>query len=543
MLDVKIMNGLIADGTGAPLYRADIGIDRGMIAGIGDLSDAESRETVDALDKIVCPGFIDMHTHSDVNMLLDPMAESALCCGVTTHVTGNCGIGAAPLSYSDRQMILRFTLTNFVGTTGFPFPDDFDFPWTLFSEYQEYIRRHPPVINMASLVAHGPVRMSVMGMDPRPAGAGEIRQMRRLIEDGMESGAFGLSTGLAYSPGDFVSSDELAETSRILRRYGGIFTSHIRDQSDGIFEALEEVRLVTEKAGVPLHVSHLKLASPKMWGRTEEVFRWFENVNRSGQPVTFDVYPYTVGASTMLRVMPPWVKEGGIRKTVERMKNASDRRRILFDLEHGLPGWDNLASVIGVENIILTSFSLEKNRGFAGLSLAEIAKITGKDPWEAYFDIAEEEKCGVNILAASMSRQDMEAIVKYPGSIIISDGQAQSYDEAHPYGMEHPRVYGTQPKILGEFVRDRGILTMEDAVKKMTSLPARVLGMKKRGILKPGNIADVTVFDPATVADRSGFLHPRIRPEGIETVLLEGKIVLKDGEVLCRNAGQLIEKE
>ena len=543
MIDLKIIRGQIADGSGSPLYRADIGIDGGAIVEIGDLSEVESRETIDALGKIVAPGFIDMHTHSDVNMLLDPKAESALRCGVTTHVTGNCGIGVAPLAYSDRKMISQFTLANFVGSTGFSYPENYDYPWKFFSEYQEYIRQHPPMINMASLVAHGPVRMSVMGMDSRIADDNEIRQMQQLLEDGMDSGAFGLSTGLAYSPGDFVRREELAEITRALKPYGGIFTSHIRDQSDGIFEALDEVRFITEKAGVPLHVSHLKLASPKMWGRTEKVFQWFENVNKSGHQATFDVYPYTVGASTLLRVMPPWVKEGGIQKTVERLKDASTRKKILYDLDHGIPGWDNLASVIGLENVALTSFSLEKNKRFEGCSLVEIGEATGKDPWDAYFDIAVEEKCAVSILVSSMNRADMEAIVKYPGSIIISDGQAQSYDEAHHYGMEHPRVYGTQPKVLGEFVRDRGILTMEDAVKKMTSLPAQLLGIKKRGALLPGYIADVTVFDPATVADKSTFSHLRVYPDGIETVVLAGKIVLQDGEIISRTSGRLIEKE
>ena len=359
MIDLKIIGGRIADGTGRPLFRADVGVDKGKIVEIGNLQNADSRDTVDAAGKVVSPGFIDIHTHSDINMLLDPHAESALRCGVTTHVTGNCGMGVAPLSYPDRNVVSRFidsqfNITRFIGDTGFTFAGETDYPWTTFSEYQDYIRAHRPLINMASLIAHGPVRMSVLGMESRPADDGEQEKMRSLIREGMEAGAFGLSTGLAYSPGDFTGRDELAEISRALKPYGGIFTSHIRDQSRGIFDALEEVRYITEKAGVPLHISHLKLAGSAMWGRTDEVFRWIDARDREGHPTTFDVYPYTVGATNPLRIMPPWVKEGGIRKTIARLRDPLQREKIRYDLAHGLPGWDNLAVVTGLDNLMIT---------------------------------------------------------------------------------------------------------------------------------------------------------------------------------------------
>ena len=548
MLDLKIVGGQIADGTGRPLYKADVGVIGGMIAAIGDLKDTEGRETIDAAGKVVSPGFIDIHTHSDINMLLDPHAESALRCGVTTQVTGNCGMGVAPLSYPDRKVVKgyidsQFNIANYVGPSGFCFAEGPDYPWTAFAEYQDYIRAHRPLINMAALIAHGPVRMSVLGLASRPANGEEREKMRGLIREGMEAGAFGLSVGLAYSPGDFTGRDELAEISRAIKPYGGFFTAHIRDQSEGIFDALEEVGYITERAGVPLHISHLKLAGQKMWGRTGEIFRWIDDRNRQGLRTTFDVYPYTVGATNLLRIMPPWVKEGGIGKTIERMKDPPERKKIRYDLAHGLPGWDNLAAATGLENLMLTSFTRERNKEYEGLSIREIGERMGKDPWDAYFDLAIDEECALGMLVASMSEKDMEAIITHPGAIVISDGTAQSFDKGHPYGMEHPRSYGTQAKVLGEFVREKKLLTVEEAVRKMTSMPAELFGMKGRGIIRTGYTADITVFDPETVEDRSTFADLRVAPAGICAVIIDGIPAFRGGRILSRTAGGLVVKD
>lgn len=539
VLNVKIINGMVVDGTGRKAFAADVGIAGDRIAAIGDLRAVESERVIDATGKIVAPGFIDMHTHSDISMLLDDTADSMLRNGVTTNLCGNCGEGLVPISAEYRDVMVKYMRSSVIPGM---YPDGFEYPWATVQDYHAYIRSNPPLINMASLIAHGPVRMSVMGMESGAANPKQLDRMRGMVREGMEAGAFGLSTGLAYSPGDLVDKHELLKISEPLQQFGGIYATHMRNQGEGTFESLDEARFVGEGAGIPIHISHLKLADPKMWGQTEPVFRWFEKTNAAGVQATFDVYPYTLGCSGILRLLPPWSKEGGVKATKERLTDPKTREQVLRDCRQGMDGWENLAENIGWQNVFLTSFRREENLPLEGLTVAEIAQKRGRDPWEAYLDLVVEEEAKTGILVASMSAEDMETILAHPESIIVSDGAAQSLQPNRCYGFQHPRAYGTQTKVLGTYVREKKLLTMEDAVKKMTSMPADLLGMKGRGRLQPGAFADVVVFDPQTVSDRSTFTDLQQAPVGIETVLVNGVIALQDGKVLCKTAGRLIAK-
>lgn len=538
MVDIKIVGGQIADGSGRALYRADVAVSSDKIVAIGDLTHVESRYVVDAAGKIVSPGFIDIHTHSDVTMLLDEDADSGIRCGVTTQITGNCGLGVAPLLHPDRAMQIKFIKSSIAGK----FVGVDDFPWSNFAGYHDYIRKHPTMINMGSLIAHGAVRISEMGMSAEVADDVQTLHMRKMAEEGMEAGAFGMSSGLSYSPGDFVRKEEIAEIAKALAPYAGIYTSHIRNQAEGTFDSLEETLFVARTAQIPMHISHLKLASPTMWGKTDEVFEWFERVRASGTPATFDVYPYTRGASNLLRLLPPWSKEGGVMQAVRRASDPSIRKDILRDFRYGIPGWENIANNVGWQNIFLTTFRLEKYKECDGWSVQQIADHFGKDPYELYLDVLIEEEGEVNILVATMSTQDMETFMVYPGSIIISDGQSQPLSEKFKYGMEHPRVYGTQAKVLGEFVREKHVLTLEEAVKKMTWLPAELLGIHKRGKIEEGYYADITVFDPQTIADTATFAVPRSSPVGIEAVVVNGVLAFSKGVILDKSSGRLLTK-
>ena len=540
MLNIKIINGTIVDGTGAKAYRADVGIQGDRIAVIGNLKDIESQIVIDAAGKIVAPGFIDMHTHSDISMLLYDTADSMLRNGVTTNLCGNCGEGIAPIGTEYKDIIEKYMRSSVIPGV---YPEGYEYPWSTLGEYHEYIRSHPPLINMASMVPHGPVRMSVMGMENTAAGKKQLDRMRALIREGMEAGAFGLSTGLAYSPGDLVDKQELLEISKPLCQYGGIYATHMRNQGDGILASLEETKYIGQGAGIPIHVSHLKLADPQMWGKTEDVFRWFAETNAEGLQATFDVYPYTQGCSGILRLLPPWSKEGGIKETIKRLTDPDTRKRVLQDCRYGLDGWENLANNIGWENVFLTSFQKEENLPFEGLTVAQIANRMGRDPWEAYLDLVVAEEAKTGILVASMSTGDMEKIITHPKSIIVSDGAAQSLQPDRNYGFKHPRAYGTQTKVLREFVREKKLLTMEEAVQKMSSMPAQLLGMHYRGEIKTGNFADIVVFDPETVADMSTFTQLQQAPVGIETVMVNGTIALLDHQVICKTAGRLITKD
>lgn len=539
MLNIKIMNGTVVDGTGKKAFRADVGILDDRIAAIGDLSDTESGIVIDAAGKIVAPGFIDMHTHSDISMLLDDTADSMLRNGVTTNLCGNCGEGITPISAEYKDIMVKYMRSSVLPGV---YPKGYEYPWSTFREYHAYIRRNPPLINMASLVAHGPIRMSVMGMERAAADEKQLERMRALIREGMEAGAFGFSTGLAYSPGDLVGKRELMEIAKPLREFGGFYATHMRNQGEGTFDSLEETRYIGEGAGIPIHVSHLKLADPKMWGKTEAVFRWFEQVNAEGLKATFDVYPYTRGCSGILRLLPPWSKEGGVADTIRRLTDPDIRKTVLHDCRNGMDGWENLAENVGWENVYLTSFRKEENRQLEGLSVAEIARKLERDPWEAYLDLVVAEEAKTGILVASMSTADMEKILVHPESIIVSDGAAQSLRPDRNYGFKHPRAYGTQTRVLREFVREKKLLTVEEAVRKMTSMPAAVLGMKSRGSINAGNYADLVVFDPETVSDMSTFADLQRAPVGIETVIVNGRIALRDHMVICKTAGRLITK-
>jgi len=539
VLNIKIINGMIVDGTGRKAYRADVGIQGDRIAAIGDLKSVESETVIDASGKIVAPGFIDMHTHSDISMLLDDTADSMLRNGVTTNLSGNCGEGLVPISAEHRDVMVKYMRSSVIPGI---YPDGYAYPWSTFREYHAYIRNNPPLINMASLIAHGPVRMSVMGMGDGAADKKQLDHMCGLIREGMEAGAFGLSTGLAYSPGDLVNKQELLEISRPLQQFGGIYATHMRNQGEGTFDSLDETKFIGEGAGIPIHVSHLKLADPQMWGQTEAVFRWFEETNAAGVQATFDVYPYTRGCSGILRLLPPWSKEGGVKAAIARLTDPQMRKQVLRDCRQGIEGWENLAENIGWQNVFLTSFRKAENLPLEGLTVAEIAEKRGRDPWEVYLDLVVEEEAKTGILVASMSTADMETILAHPKSIIVSDGAAQSLRPDRIYGFQHPRAYGTQTKVLGEYVRKKKLLTIEEAVKKMTSMPAELLGMKGRGRVQQGYYADVVVFDPETVSDRSTFAELQQAPVGINAVLVNGVIALQDGKVLCKTAGRLLAK-
>ena len=539
MLNIKIINGTIVDGTGAKAYTADVGIQNDRVAVIGDLKDVESGIVIDAAGKIVAPGFIDMHTHSDISMLLDDTADSMLRNGVTTNLCGNCGEGLAPISEAYKDIMVKYMRSSVIPGI---YPEGYTYPWSTFHEYHAYIRSKPTVINMASLIAHGPIRMSVMGMASGDADAKQLDHMRALVREGMEAGAFGLSTGLAYSPGDLVEPHEFMELSKPLQAFGGIYATHMRNQGEGTFASLEETKYVGEGAGIPIHISHLKLADPKMWGKTDAVFQWFAETNASGLQATFDVYPYTRGCSGILRLLPPWSKEGGVKDTIHRLTDPETRKRVLHDCRQGIDGWENLAENIGWQNVYLTSFRKDENKCLEGLTVDTIAEKLGRDPWEVYLDLVVEEEAKVGILVASMSTTDMENILAHPKSIIASDGAAQSMLPDRNYGFKHPRAYGTQTKVLREFVREKKLLTVEEAVKKMTSMPAELLGMQHRGKIQQGYYADVVVFDPETVSDRSTFGNLQCAPVGIETVIVNGRIALQEGKILCKTAGRLITK-
>ena len=526
MYDVKIVNGLIIDGTGNPGYAADVGIVGDQIIAIGDLSDATSRETVDASGKVVAPGFVDMHTHSDLAVLFDPLTNSKIFDGVTTEVVGNCGIGVAPVSEANRQLLIDYLGTRMIGNL----PVKIELNWSSMAEYLDYVRRHPPALNVCALLAQGAVRIAVMGFDKQAPTNRQLSEMKSLVAAGMAEGAVGFSSGLIYMPGEFSTTDELAELAKEIRPYQGFYVSHIRNESEGVFDALEEALTIGEKAGVPVHVSHLKVAGQSVWGRSPELLARIDKANQDGVETTFDLYPYTSGMTGLTACMPPWAFEGGVEKLLNRLADAEIRAKIVADVENGIPGWQNLFKAAGGwENITITTVNSEANKHLEGKTIRQIAELQDKDPYNTVFDLLIAEKGKVLIVLLLMAEEDLINILRHPMSMIGSDGMSVSTEGIMSFGMPHPRAFGTRARVLARYVREKKVLSLEEAVKKMSYMPAWRLGLPKRGLLRVGYYADAVVFDPDEVRDNAVYSDPKQYSSGFEYVVVNGKIVLANG--------------
>lgn len=526
MYDVKIVNGLIIDGTGNPGYTADVGIVGDQIIAIGDLSDATSRETVDASGKVVAPGFVDMHTHSDLAVLFDPLTNSKIFDGVTTEVVGNCGIGVAPVSEANRQLLIDYLGTRMIGNL----PVKIELNWSSMAEYLDYVRRHPPALNVCALLAQGAVRIAVMGFDKQAPTNRQLSEMKSLVAAGMAEGAVGFSSGLIYMPGEFSTTDELAELAKEIKPYQGFYVSHIRNESEGVFDALEEALTIGEKAGVPVHVSHLKVAGQSVWGRSPELLARIDKANQDGVETTFDLYPYTSGMTGLTACMPPWAFEGGVEKLLNRLADAEIRAKIVADVENGIPGWQNLFKAAGGwENITITTVNSEANKHLEGKTIRQIADLQDKDPYNTVFDLLIAEKGKVLIVLLLMAEEDLINILRHPMSMIGSDGMSVSTEGIMSFGMPHPRAFGTRARVLARYVREKKVLSLEEAVKKMSYMPAWRLGLPKRGLLRVGYYADAVVFDPDEVRDNAVYSDPKQYSSGFEYVVVNGKIVLANG--------------
>lgn len=524
--DIIIANGTVVDGSGNPGYSADVGIVGDQVIAIGNLDGEASRRTIDATGKIVAPGFIDMHTHSDMSVLFDPHTNSKIFDGVTTEVVGNCGIGVAPVSETNRQLLIDYLGTRMIGNL----PVKLELHWSSMTEYLDYVRQHPAALNVVALLAHGAVRIAVMGFDKDTPSEAQMEEMKALVSAGMAEGAVGFSSGLIYMPGEFSSTEELAELSREINPYRGFYVTHIRNESEGVFDALEEALIIGKTAAVPVHISHLKVAGQSVWGRSPQLLARIDKANQDGVETTFDVYPYTSGMTGLTACLPPWAFEGGVEKLLTRLADAETRARIIADVENGIPGWQNLFKAAGGwENITITTVNSQANKGLEGKTIQQIASLQGKDPYTAVFDLLLAEKGKVLIVLLLMAEADLINILKHPMAMVGSDGMSVSTEGIMSFGMPHPRAFGTRARVLGRYVREKKILSLEEAVKKMAYMPAWRLGLSKRGLLKVGYYADVVVFDPATVRDNAEYSDPKHYSTGFDYVVVNGNVVLAEG--------------
>ena len=513
--DLAILNGRIIDGAGNPWYYADVGITGGRIRSIGRL-DGSAREKIDVEGLVVAPGFIDTHSHSDEQLLVNPLAESKIRQGVTTEVIGNCGNSPAPFNRHTREEAKKLA-----GELG----KKIDWDWLTFSQFLGKLQRNGIALNVAPLVGNAQIRTMVMGFDARKPTPSELSKMKALTAQCMEEGAFGLSTGLIYSPSCYAKTGEIIELCKVVAKYGGIYASHIRGEGDPLISSVREAIRIGREAAIPVQIAHHKAAGKRNWGKITRTLAMIQQARDQGIDVTVDVYPYTAGATGLDAGIPSWAHEGGTEKMLARLKDPKTRARIRREIKKGIPGWENLVGTAGPENIQIT-FS-ERHRNYQGKRISELAKAQRKDPLEFIFDLLIEEKSTVGIVLFMINENDMRKVIASEFSVIGSDAGAQA-----PYGVlgkakPHPRSYGTFVRVLGKYARDEGLISLPVAIRKMTSLPARKIGLWDRGLVRVGNWADLTIFDEDTVADKATYTNPHQYPEGIKYVIVNGKVVIE----------------
>ena len=534
--DLILRGGRIIDGTGNPWYQGDLASKNGRIAAVGRL-DSVAETILDAKGLVIAPGFIDAHSHADGATLYFREMKSLLMQGITTVVGGQCGSSPAPVDPSLREeMEARRAKV-------LPPEVDPSITWTTFDDYLKKEEENGLGVNIAHLVGHGAVRIAAMGREARDPTPKELERMRELTAEAMEAGAFGISTGLIYPPGIFAKTDEIVEVAKVAAKYGGAYDSHIRGEGKTLMKSLEEAIEIGERAGIPVQISHHKAATKSIWGKSVETLRMLEEARARGVDVTVDQYPYRAGSTSLATCLPPWAHDGGMERLLERLKDPELRDKMRGDIEEGIPGWENFAGELGWENVIVSSVRSDENKPFEGKNLEEITELRGDaDAFTTLFDIILEEEGSVSMIIFAMDEGDVRRIMSHHLQMVGTDSGASAAEGFMRRGKPHPRGYGSYPKILGRYVRELGVLRLEEAVRKMTSFPAQRFGILDRGILRPGMWADIVVFDPETVSDKATYQDPHQYPEGIEYVLVNGRVAVQKGKTTGILAGTTLRK-
>jgi dihydroorotase/N-acyl-D-amino-acid deacylase len=527
--DFVIAGGHVIDGTGAPWTYGDIGIIGDRIAAIGDLHGAAAKRRIDAAGLAVSPGFIDVQGQSEFNILVDGRAASKIMQGVTTEITGE-GTSIAPLN--DRLIEDLRDQASKYGVA---------LDWRSLDEYLARYNRASPAINLGTFVGAGGIRTYVVGKDDRPATPAELDQMRQLVAQAMEQGAFGLSSALEYVPDTFASTDELVELAKVARKYGGVHFTHQRSEADRIFQSLDEVFGIAQRAGISATIWHLKVAYQENWGKMPEVLARIEQARSRGNDVAASVYPYTRASNGLVACFPSWVSEGGTEKMLERLGNPAMRARIRKEMDEPSSAWENeWRGSGGPRGVTLIQVVDPRLHKYEGLNFEEIGRRMNKDPEDAALDIAVADRGNSQVVIAIMQESDVRAAVLSPLVTYGSDSPAQAEDGPLSGTKAHPRAFGTFPRILAEYVRAEHAMRLGEAVRKMTSQAASRVGITDRGILRPGMMADIVVFDPAAIRDVATYSEPLHYSVGVKDVFVDGRPVVLDGGITGERPGRAL---
>ena len=509
VFDLILSGGRVMDGTGAPWFRADVGIRGDAIAAVGDLSRGKARRRIQLKDLALAPGFIDLLGQSELNALIDPREESKVRQGITTELTGE-GVSPAPTNaawiHERRTWLRKYRLK---------------IDWKDLSGYFARLRRARPSINEAMLVGAGQVRGIVLGFNDVQPDAKQLARMQKLVDTAMRQGAFGISSALIYQPGSFAQTAELIALAKTAAKHGGFYATHLRSESTRIGDAIDEAVTIAREARVPLEIWHLKVGGRANWGRMKEVIARIEAARAAGIDVTADVYPWIASANALHATIPDWAQEGGVDAMLARIRDPEQRSRMIREIEPDLHA----------EDIVILSAVTAEVRRFSGKRLDAVARELGKPAAEALVDLVEMDRAKVGVARFGLNEDDVKLALSQPWVAMDTDAGAMAIDG--PFAAEgsaHPRAFASTARILGHYARDERLFTMEEAVRKMTSLPARRLGLQDRGLIRVGMKADLVAFDPATVRDTATFEKPMAYPEGIPYVVVNGKIVLDNGQ-------------
>lgn len=525
--DLIIKDGYIFDGLGHEAFVADLGVSGDIIKEIGKISTSRGKSVIEAKGFAVCPGFIDVHDHTDVELLVNPKAESSIRQGITTLVSGNCGSSPFPIAKEEFEEMKEDLKERF----------DLELNWLNINGFFSRLEEKGMALNYSSLLGHGAIRGAAVGFNDRPPKQEELDKMKRMVEENINNGALGLSTGLEYPPGSYAQADEITELCKVVAQYGGVYATHMRDEGDYLLESLEESIEVARKTGISLEISHFKIAYPRNWHKADDALTRIEKANKEGISIFCDRYPYIAGSTDLDFYFPLWARQGTTDDFLARLKDPaleSKLRAHVAEQEKKLGSWDK---------VVISSVVSEGNRRFEGISVLEGANQSEKDPYDFMRDLLIEEKNRVGMVTFMMKEENLKRILAHPLVGVGTDGSAKAPYGPLGKGKPHPRSYGTFPRVLGKYVREEKVVPLPEMIKKTTSLPAKIFGFEKRGVLKRGYFADIVILDQDKVIDKATWIEPHQYPQGIEYVLVNGQVVIERGEHTGHFPGKVLRKQ
>lgn len=527
--DTVIRNGTIYDGTGGEPYAADVGIVGDSIVEIGDLKGADAKVVIDAKGMAVAPGFINMLSWATESLLIDGKSQSDIRQGVTLEVFGE-GISLGPVNDDIRKGMIS-QMRDY----------SFEIPWTTLGDYLEWLEKKGVTPNVASFVGATTLRIHELGMENRPPTAEELGRMKELARTAMEEGALGIGSSLIYAPANYAKTDELIELCKVAAEYGGMYITHMRSEGNSIYAAVDETIQIAREAKIPAEIYHLKMAGTDNWSKLDTVINMIDAANKSGLQITADMYTYPAGATGLDAAMPPWVQEGGIYQWMKRMSDPAVRRKVVNEMRTRTDGWENLLLMAGsTDNVLLVGFANDSMKRYTGKTLSEIARLYGKSPEETAMDLVIADSTRVGTVYFMMSEDNIKRQLQLPYVSLGSDAESSAPEGVFLKSSTHPRAYGNFARFLGKYVRDEKIISLQEGIRRLTSLPASNLKIKRRGTLAPGNYADIVVFDPAKVQDHATFENPMQYATGMSHVLVNGTVVLDNGEHTGAMPGRVV---